>query len=96
MKDYLVGFVLVLSSLFTLGILNNGSAGEYPVMTRASIFLPIYAIGMAVICLGLLQLFEKLDRGVKVFYMYLMVFFAYLLASFAMYLSSQTVSISLT
>jgi hypothetical protein len=95
----LVPIFVVVASLCTLGIVNNGSAGEYPVSQRASIYLPIYIRGSLLIAGGLLHFFMNINASSskdKAFYIFNLVFLAYVLASFSNYVGTYSVSLSLT
>ena len=92
--ELLIPLLIIISSMFTLNIVYNGSAGEMPVITKSYKYIVIYTIFITLICSGLLLFFPTLENN-KLFYMYHIVFIGYLLASYSMYVASQTVSISL-
>ena len=93
--DLLVPLLIIISSVSTLGLIYNGSAGEMPVTNGSYKYMVIYAICLIAVFVGCLLFFPKVDPPNKVFYMYHIVFLAYLLSSYSMYVASQTVSISL-
>jgi hypothetical protein len=97
MSDYaklmFTPLLIVLSCLFTLSIVSNGSSGEQSVSDRLKVYLPLYTIGCAILCYGLLVYFHKYNNP---FLLYSLVFFAYASASFAMFVASESVAISLT
>ena len=93
----LIPVIVILCSLLTLGIVHNGNAGEYIISTKASMYMPLYAVGGIVFGAGLLQwLTDVKEPRLKAIYLYNLCFVAYVLASYSMYLSTQTVSLSLT
>jgi len=87
--------LIILCSVLTVGFVQNGSAGEYPVSKRASIYFPLYTVGALLMLGGLIHYFSR-DMANKVVNMYNLVFIAYALASFSVYLGTYTVSLSLT